>query len=185
MSTESVGRYQPSEQMHAVLQVRPEEASIALRELAPRESDESSAIAFFAECAREEIALQHIVYDAGELARLRALHMRGDLCTDEPSVLLVLGRERSPPRAEPRDLAAALAADTAWLRLMICAFGAPEHELCFQAAANGLHVRIGFENNIRAPDGALAESTAANIANLRERLQRKGHSIGGAEAWRR
>ncbi len=164
VTTEAVGIYQPDAQMALVRAVRPEAASVALRELVPDAASEAEAAAFFAWCQKERIWLQHILYDAADVGRLRDLVARGVVPEAQPSVLYVLGRYSQGQRSAPPDLLPFLAAaDPAW-SWMMCAFGAQELDCALTAALLGGHVRIGFENNRLAADGAPATDNAAQIS---------------------
>jgi 3-keto-5-aminohexanoate cleavage enzyme len=163
VTTEAVGIYQPDAQMALVRAVRPEAASVALRELVPDAASETEAAAFFAWCRKERIWLQHILYDAADVHRLQDLVARGVVPEAAPSVLYVLGRYSPGQRSAPPDLLPFLAAaDPAW-SWMMCAFGAQELDCALAAALLGGHVRIGFENNRLAADGAPALDNAAQI----------------------
>ena len=163
VTTEAVGLYRPDAQMALVRAIRPEAASVALRELVPDPAGEQAAAAFFAWCHRERIWLQHILYDAGDVSRLRDLVARGVVPEPAPSVLYVLGRYSRDQRSAPEDLLPLLAAaDPAW-PWMTCAFGTRELDCALTTALLGGHVRIGFENNRSTADGRPATSNQAQI----------------------
>jgi uncharacterized protein (DUF849 family) len=48
----------------------------------------------------------------------------------------------------------------------------------------GGHVRVGFENNLLLPDGSLAKSNAAMIAECGDVLHRLGRATAAADALR-
>jgi 3-keto-5-aminohexanoate cleavage enzyme len=77
VTTEAVGRYSRHEQMALVRELRPEAVSIALRELTPDAASEEEALEFLAWCGNAGVAVQHIVYDAADAARLVRLASDG------------------------------------------------------------------------------------------------------------
>jgi uncharacterized protein (DUF849 family) len=90
----------------------------------------------------------------------------------------VLGRKDG--MSNPQDLLPfvnAWRADWPWTA---CAFGRTE-PLCLAAAvALGGHVRVGFENNLLAPDGTPARDNAAAVTNIRELIARTGRPTASA-----
>ncbi|MDJ0929656.1 3-keto-5-aminohexanoate cleavage protein [Breoghania sp.] len=76
VTTEAIGRYGPDVQMDVVRKVRPQAVSIAIKELVPDDAEQEAA-RFYDWCRREEMAVQHIVYDAAEFERLLELSRRG------------------------------------------------------------------------------------------------------------
>jgi 3-keto-5-aminohexanoate cleavage enzyme len=163
ITTEAIGQFSPSEQMACVRAVRPEAASLALREILPEGAQEQEVATFFRWMAAEEIAPQFILYVPTEVERLFDLVSRGVLPFSRPSMLFVLGRYSVDEHADPADLDAFVTAlgglDASWT---MCAFGAREAECALRSARLGGHVRVGFENNLSLPDG----TTAASNANL-------------------
>ncbi|WP_159710991.1 BKACE family enzyme [Geminicoccus flavidas] len=164
VTTEAVGLYPPEAQMALVRAVRPEAASVALRELVPDPAAEPEAAKFYAWCQEAGIWLQHILYDRADVLRLKGLVARGVVPEERPSVLYVLGRYSEGQRSAPADLLPFLqAADPVW-PWMACAFGAQELDCLMAGALLGGDLRIGFENNRLAPDGTPARSNEAQVA---------------------
>jgi uncharacterized protein (DUF849 family) len=168
VTTEAAGRYRPADQRALVEALRPASVSIALREITA-EPDMAITRRFLAFCAEAGIAVQHILYDAGDVARLGALMAEGVIPGGQPQVLHVLGRYVTGQRATPEDLAAPLAAQA---RLPVapdwaaCAFGPAESACLLAARRAGGKVRIGFENNLFRPDGEIAADNAAQVADF-------------------
>lgn len=172
ITTEAVGRYSPAEQMAVVRDVRPRAVSIGLRELAPDEADVTAAADFYAWCYREEIAVQHILYDTVDLTRFIDLVARGDIAGDRHSVLFVLGRYTTNQESDASMLLPFLkkvdeAGRADALDWMICAFGRGETAAAAAAMALGGHVRLGFENSLWAPDGSLRADNVETVAGGR------------------
>ena len=140
-----------------------------MREAVPaHDLDAESAAADWARwMAREEIAVQWIVYAPDELERFLGLRRRGILA-DGPrtTLMLVLGRYADAVDGAPRDLLPFLAAlpGEEVLPWMTCAFGGRENACVLAAAALGGHGRVGFENNLHLPGGALAPGPEALVA---------------------
>jgi uncharacterized protein (DUF849 family) len=179
VTTEAVGRYPPEEQMAVVDALRPESVSIALREILPEGGDEWAVASLFARMDRMEILHQVIIYDPADLARLEALSRRGVLPDGPHAVLAVLGRyaDQGATEAEFDAFLAAGLGRHAW---MLCAFGEREAAFMERAARAGGHARVGFENNLRLPDGGLAPSNAAIVAATAVASSGSGRSLASA-----
>jgi len=188
VSTESVGIYGPAEQMAVVRDLRPEAASLALRELAPDASGEAGLAAFLGFMKRERIMPQVILYTPGDAARLADLESRGIVPFDDVPVLFVLGRYGDGPPSRPVGLEAFLphAHGRSW---MLCAFGAGEARCGTAAALLGGDVRVGFENNLHRPDASLAANNADLVEAVAAPLRALGVRLAGADglraSWRR
>lgn len=166
ITTEAVGRYSPAEQRALVETLRPVSVSIGLREIMA-EPDLAVTSRFFAFCAEAGIAVQHILYAPEEVVRFGTLVAEGIIPPARHQVLHVLGRYHTGQRAAPDDLQAPLLAqDNLGLPLdwAVCAFGPAENACLLAAKRAGGKVRIGFENNILAPDGQPAHDNAAQVA---------------------
>lgn len=175
VTTEAAGVYSPQDQLRVLTDLRPAAASAAVREIA---RDAAVARRFYGFAAEAGIDIQHIVFDVGDIARLRAWLADGTVPEAMRSVLLVTGRY-APPRnasvAELRGLLEALGGDFPdW---MVCAFGPTEQGVLMAAAALGGSLRVGFENNIHRPDGTLAASNAENVARLMAALRSRDRAL--------
>ena len=102
---------------------------------------------------------QIILYDEADARRWQALRQRGLVPAGAWSVLFVLGPARDRPR--PPGPAALPAASDHALPWAVCAFGPEENACVTTAAAFGGHMRVGFENNLKLRDGAIAPDNAA------------------------
>jgi uncharacterized protein (DUF849 family) len=60
---------------------------------------------------------------------------------------------------------------------MLCAFGPREAAAGLAAAALGGHARVGFENNLQLPDGALAPDNSALVAAVAAALPATGRRV--------
>lgn len=184
ITTESVGRYGPAEQMAVVRAVRPEAVSIAIREIVPDEAAEPAAAEFLAWLARERVMPQYILYSAEDLQRFRGLRRRGVIPGERPFALFVLGRYARGQRSLPADLLPfvnPLPVDIDWA---ICAFGPWENACALAAAALGGHVRVGFENNTQLADGRTAPDNAALVAQVAAGAALLGRKLADAAATR-
>lgn len=165
ITSEALGLYAPAGQMAVVRETRPQAVSLALRELVPDAAGEPEFAAFLAWLKAERIAPQFILYDPAEALRLDALRRRGLLPWDEPPVLYVLGRYTADQTSVPADLLPFLApGQPAFRRFMVCAFGRHEAACTALAGLLGGGLRVGFENNLRLPDGDLAGSNAELVS---------------------
>ncbi|WP_027998046.1 3-keto-5-aminohexanoate cleavage protein [Sinorhizobium arboris] len=161
ITSEALGIYSPAEQIAVVKAVRPQAVSLALRELLPDETHEAAFADLLSWAAREEVSPQIILYDPEEAVRLAGMRRRGLLSSDDIPVLYVLGRYTPGQTSLPRDLLAFLAPGMpSFAHWSVCAFGRHEAACVAAAALLGGHVRVGFENNLRLPDGTIAASNA-------------------------
>ncbi len=172
-TTEAAGRYGPAEQMALVRDLRPEAVSLALRELVPDAQSEAAAGGFFRWLESEGIASQIILYDVADLRRLIDLGRRGVVPGSFRRVLFVLGRHVADRISVPADLLPFLAR-SGGLSWMCCAFGHLEAACLATAAAFGGQLRVGFENNIHAPDGRLAVDNAEQVRRVRDIVSAMG-----------
>ncbi|MGK9235632.1 3-keto-5-aminohexanoate cleavage protein [Inquilinus limosus] len=186
ITSESLGRYRPAEQMAVVRSVRPEAVSLALRELVPDPADEGAFAEFLMWLKRERVAPQIILYAPEEAARLDGMRRRGLVPWDDIPVLHVLGRYVAGQTSLPADLLPFLASAilesvaprfSSW---MVCAFGRHEAACALAAALLGGDIRVGFENNLHRPDGSLAGSNADLVRAVAEPLIGSGGSLAGA-----
>ncbi|MCO6391049.1 3-keto-5-aminohexanoate cleavage protein [Aliihoeflea aestuarii] len=163
VTTEAVGRHEPHEQIAVIDALRPESVSIALREILPENGDERTVAALFERMERTGTLHQIIIYEAGELSRLKNLATRGVLPDEPLAVLAVLGRYFETGASDD-EFDAFMAAGIENHRWMACAFGPRESEFMQRAAEAGGHARVGFENNLWLPGGTLAQSNAALVS---------------------
>lgn len=170
ITTEAVGRYTPAQQRSLVKAVHPDAVSIAIREMLPDPEPYSEACDFYAWCRLEQIGVQHILYDLGDLERLLALRTSGALPDGPTAILMVLGRYADEYTSNPAELMAFAArlheAGDADLIGMVCAFGKGERAALATALGLGLHVRVGFENSIVDPHGRPIASNSISVAQI-------------------
>ncbi|WP_200911782.1 3-keto-5-aminohexanoate cleavage protein [Mesorhizobium sp. 1M-11] len=177
VTTEAVGLYKPSEQMALVRALRPNAISAAIREFVPDAGGEAAAADFYDWCLGHNIAVQHILYDAGDVGRLAELITRGVVPAAGLSVLFVLGRYSTGQESSADDLryflevASALPVQPDW---MVCAFGRGETEALSAALAAGGKARVGFENSLWNADGSVAASNEERVAAIAAILERLG-----------
>lgn len=172
ITTEAVGKYAPAEQRALVPAVQPRAVSVAVREMMSDGNTTESAAFYHAQRAAG-VDVQHILYDADDVATLASLREEQIVPGGDIQVLLVLGRYANNQIATPRDLDAPLTAlkrhilDADWA---VCAFGPNETECLVAAYANGGKVRVGFENNLYNANGRLAKDNAERVAEIRSAL---------------
>lgn len=185
ITSESLGRYSPAEQMAVVRAVRPEAVSLALRELVPDPADEGAFADFLLWLKRERVAPQIILYAPEEAAQLDGMRRRGLVPWGDIPVLHVLGRYVAGQTSLPADLLPFLAPEaprfSSW---MVCAFGRHEAACALAAALLGGDIRVGFENNLHRPDGSLAAGNADLVRAVAEPLIGSGGRLADAAALR-
>ncbi|MFQ6018566.1 MAG: 3-keto-5-aminohexanoate cleavage protein [Kiloniellaceae bacterium] len=183
-TTEAVGVYGPEQQIAMVHEVKPEAVSLALREIVPDAAHEKPAAEFLAWLKAEGILPQYILYSDQDLARFDDLIARGVVPGGPQFALFVLGRYAAGQRSRPAELLPFLAANAAGHAWAVCAFGPRETACAVTAAALGGHVRVGFENNLYLPDGALAPDNAALVAAAAAGAASIGRPLADAAAAR-
>jgi uncharacterized protein (DUF849 family) len=166
VTSEAVGIYTPAQQVECIRAVKPEMASMALREITFDFGDSEYARDFFAWCDENRVHVQHIVYSADELLRFLDYRAGGVIPAGHRCVLFVLGRYSVDFQSHPADLDPFLRHDLDGLDWFVCAFGHREQQCVLAAVNAGGHARIGFENNLYLPDGSLAENTAELVTSL-------------------
>ena len=185
ITTESVGKYGPAEQAAVLKAVRPEAASLALRELAPDDGAEKAFGALLGWMDRENVLPQIILYEPSEAVRLKSMIDRGVVPWRDVPVLYVLGRYTVGQTSHPADLLSFLAPDMPrYANWTVCAFGKTEAACVTAGALLGGHVRVGFENNLFQPDGSVATSNAGLVATVHASLSALGLRICDVSATR-
>jgi uncharacterized protein (DUF849 family) len=166
-TTERVGRFAPEDMMAVFRGLAPEMITFNLDELldAADRSQPQRVRDFLAEVDAAGTVPQYIVYGAAQLATLRHWWEEGWLPQARPWILIVLGRYAGSV-SRPRDVLDHLPAIPGRWRWGLCAFGAPELACVVQAALAGGHCRVGFENNLVAPNGAPLTDNAEQVARL-------------------
>jgi len=186
ITSEALGLYGPDEQIAVVRAARPEAVSLALRELVPTAAEEIAFAELLQWCRAEKVAPQIILYSPDEASRLADLKARGLVPWEDIPVLYVLGRYSPGQVSRPLDLLPFIATDMPRFgHWSVCAFGPREAACVTTAAMLGGHVRVGFENNQRLPDGRTASSNADLVRVTREALRVVGLEYCNAAALRR
>jgi uncharacterized protein (DUF849 family) len=170
VTTESGGRYSPTEQMASADELAPEAVSLAVRELFSDPALDREADAFLARLAARGALVQYIVYAPADVGRLAGLHAEGRIPQRSPQILFVLGSYVERRTGRPAELLPMLAGLPAGWRWSVCAFGPAELQCLTAAALLGGHVRTGFENNLQVPSGAMATDNAELVRTTRDAL---------------
>jgi uncharacterized protein (DUF849 family) len=168
ITSEAVGHYSPAEQRRLVQDLRPAAVSVALREITA-EQDETVTRRFFATCGEAGIGVQHILYDAADVAHLGRMVALGDIAREGLMALIVLGRYSVGQVSAPSDvsaLAQLLCTTVPGVDWGACAFGPQETACLIEAMRHGGKARIGFENNRLNADGVVAASNAERVREL-------------------
>jgi 3-keto-5-aminohexanoate cleavage enzyme len=173
ITTEAAGRYSAADQRRLLTQITPEAVSIALAEMLD-DGDTAAARRSYHALAEAGVAVQHILYDAAQVAWLADEIAKGTVPARNLTVLYVLGRYTQGQISQADDLLPFLdAARQAGLQADwgICAFGPAETDCLVAAHAQGGKMRIGFENNLIMADGRIARDNAERVAELVARLR--------------
>jgi uncharacterized protein (DUF849 family) len=168
ITTEAVGRYSTAEQRELVWDVKPEMVSVALREMMP-DGAQREAIDFYHWANDADIAVQHILYDQGDIDTLGRHLRENQIPARNLQALLVLGRYAANQVSDPKELPplvstlTAVAPNVDWA---VCAFGQNETACLRTAISLGGNVRVGFENNFLHADGQVATDNASRVREI-------------------
>jgi 3-keto-5-aminohexanoate cleavage enzyme len=185
ITSEALGKYTPAEQRAVVRAVKPEAASLALRELVPVASEEAAFAELLGWMKREHVTPQVILYDVADAMKLADLRRRGLVPFENLPVLFVLGRYTAGQVSKPADLLPFVAAQApTFAHWGVCAFGAQEIACVTAAALLGGHIRVGFENNELLPDGSRAKGNHELIAAARRAIEAVGLRPASADELR-
>ena len=183
ITTESVGMYDPYQQMKLVREVKPESASIAIREIVMADNH-SDLREFFNWCYDKNIMLQYILYTKEDIMHFLLLKKSRIIPQQKSSLLFVLGKSSITP-PQPKNLVLFLNElgkdESVW---SVCGFGKNEAVCCFAAAILGGHVRVGFENNLELIDGSIAPNNAALVSQIVSNLNITNRSLADANSAR-
>lgn len=175
ITSEAVGKYTPAEQRAVVQAVKPEAASLALRELVPDAGEEKAFADLLGWMKREAVTPQIILYDAADALRLAELRKRGLVPFERLPVLFVLGRYTAGQISTPADLLPFVDSHApTFEHWSVCAFGAQEVACVTTGALLGGHIRVGFENNELLPDGSRAKGNQEIVAAARRAIESVG-----------
>lgn len=185
ITSEALGIYRPEEQMAIVREVRPEAVSLALREFVPDASHEPAFADFLCWLRKESVTPQIILYSSEEAVKLAELTARGLVPFKDVPVLYVLGRYAAGQKSSPADLLPFLAPGMPrFAHWTVCAFGLRENACVTTGALLGGHMRVGFENNLRLPDGSVAPDNAAVVAAAQVAIRACGMATASADELR-
>ena len=163
ITTEAAGRYGTKSQFDVIYEIRPQAASLAVREFARASQHDITKLDRW--MRDHNVLPQWIVYDMDDLNLYRDWVRDGGLSGAAYPVLFVLGAYDPPTDATAEMLPPFLAYREAISHWMVCAFGPNESAILEEAAKKGGHIRVGFENNLcRPPD--MGGGPAADNAEL-------------------
>ncbi|MDX1744140.1 MAG: 3-keto-5-aminohexanoate cleavage protein [Ruegeria sp.] len=166
ITTEAAGVYDVPAQIACLEKVRPDWASVSVREIArsPEHADRVYGL-----CAAQGTRVQHILYDAEDAALLAEWTKAGIVREDQAECIFVLGRYAAGQQSSPQDLDQFPKGQSPW---MVCAFGPQEHACLAYAAKQGGNVRVGFENSLTDENGNHWKDNAASVSALVAKLER-------------
>ena len=185
ITSEAVGAYSVAEQKAVVLETNPEAVSLALREFAPDKAGEKEFGEFLGQLKLKRIWPQIILYSPDEAARLSAMRRQGLIPFEVGRSALCPRALRSRPDVRAGRHPAVSRPGVAAFRIMERrAFGRRETACVTTAALLGGHARVGFENNVLMPDGALAASNADLVGAVARALDALGMAKQSVEGLR-
>lgn len=184
-TTEAVGRYTAAEQEAFLRAARPRAVSIAWREIERPDLDDHARERLFAWCVAERIAVQFIVYDPADLARLQEARARGILADLPLVILIVVGRYLLPESVADAPALSGFLPHCENVRWMACAFGEASHNVLLAASLLGGDVRIGLENGFTRFDGSVAYDNADLVRDFLAGIARHHRGPATIEETRR
>ncbi len=175
LSTDSAGYFEVTAQLRVLQRVVPQAASINIREMA---RDEAIAARLYKFAAAAEIEVQHILYGPEDLRLLYRWMAGGIVPATQSSILCVTGRASPFLAGRTEELGRIASALRGWRGdWMVSCHGQHELAVASKAIAMGGHVRVGFENNLRRPDGTLAADNAEQVAAVALAGHRAGRPL--------
>jgi 3-keto-5-aminohexanoate cleavage enzyme len=185
ITTEALGMYSVSEQIAVLKAVRPEAASLALREFVKDQASEAEFAHLLAWMKSERVTPQIILFESRESEVLADMQGRGLIPWTDIPVLYALGRYTPGQISHPSDLLSFLAPDRPRFRhWTVCAFGRHEAASVTAAALLGGNARVGFENNLLLPDGSMARDNAESVNVVARALTGLGVAISDGPSLR-
>lgn len=177
VSSESVGMYQPAEQIEQMKRLAPHCLSLGLREIIRDHRDFSDGHKFLSELHRTGVLVQYILYSPEDVEWYEKLCGEGIISGKNHLLLLVLGQygQTGDEGKQLVHYVDAIKSKSPW---MVCGFGKREHSLMAEAVQRGGHARVGFENNHLLPDGSPALDNASLVKLTANEALSKGRSLG-------
>ena len=164
ITTEAAGLFGVAEQFETLKQLVPAAASVSVREMARDEAVAQRLYGFADEAA---VAIQHILYDAQDIALYRSWLSAAVIAPSQRDILLVLGQYGPPMPADAAELPRLLTALAGEMSsCTVCAFVKREQAVVKAVIRLGGHVRVGFENNIHREDGHLLKDNAESVSRV-------------------
>ena len=172
ITTETVGRYSPSEMRKLAYEVSPPGISIGIREMIPSRNPSEEDIKLYQALTKDGTKIQHICYDPEDLDLLCDVLNKGKISKDGTWCLFVIGHysgKVSDPNKIPLFLNKLndnnLNADWA-----VCAFAKEEIDCLKKAVSLGGKIRVGFENSMLMPNGEMAPNNQTKVKAVKELL---------------
>lgn len=171
ITTEAVGLYDVDMQMDVALRSGATMVSAAVREIC--RAGTQGAASFYATCADQGIAIQHILYERADCDLLERALSPSALKDPSLQILFVLGRHSSSSTGHPDELDPFMH----WLTerqinpdWAVCAFGTTETACLSKAVELGGKCRVGFENSLTLSSSSIASDNAQKVSDLRDAL---------------
>lgn len=176
VTSEAAGRYETAEQMEIVRTLKPDNVSVALREMVPSPEAWPAAKEFYHWAAESSVSIQHILYASKEVEIFLAALNEGKIPGSHHLLQFVLGDYQGTRISRPEDIQPLLdllanSGGSHTFDWMLCAFG-PEETACLTEAARlGGKARVGFENSLWNRDGSQAADNAERVREVAQSIQ--------------
>ena len=165
ITTETVGRYSPSEMRKLAYEVSPPGISIGIREMIPSRNPSEEDIKLYQALTEDGTKIQHICYGPEDLDLLSDLIEKASLSKNDVWCMFVIGHY-SGKVSDPENIPPFLEKlkthniDADWA---VCAFAKEEIACLKMAIKLGGKIRVGFENSILMPDGKIAPNNETKV----------------------
>lgn len=176
VTSEAAGCYEATEQMEIVRALKPDNVSVALREMVPSPEAWPAAREFYHWAATAGVSIQHILYAPEEVELFLGALEQGKIPGTHHLLQFVLGDYQGTRISQPEDIQTLLdllaaSGDAHTFDWMLCAFGAEETACLTEAARLGGKARVGFENSLWNSDGSLAADNAERVREVIQSIQ--------------
>lgn len=176
VTSEAAGRYATAEQIAVIRALKPDNVSVALREMVPSPEAWPAAEDFYHWAAESSVSIQHILYAPKEIKMFLGALDDGKIPGPHHLLQFVLGDYQGTRISRPEDIQPLLdllsrSEETHTFDWMLCAFGREETDCLTEAARLGGKVRVGFENSLWNKDGSLADDNSKRVREVAQSIQ--------------
>jgi 3-keto-5-aminohexanoate cleavage enzyme len=167
-TTEAANIFSADSQVQMLKELKPEFASIALREISRLENKELFDL--FKWLKNNKVNPQIIIYTQTDADNYLKLMQKSQLSAKDFPVLVVIGKGENDFKNIEKIIATIKSFTTS---IMLCGFAELEHQMIAFALEHNYHLRIGFENNLSSKNGGIATDNTQRIAEVLQEIKTK------------